>query len=177
MGGEPLARSERAVKVCETAGPPVVYLPPDDIVHEALVPAAGQSFCEWKGSASYYDVVAGGHVAERAAWAYRTPTEPFAAIRDWVAFYPALVECRLGDERVLPQPRRLLRRLGDGRGLRPVQGRAGQPRLVSGRGRRSLAAHQAPDGAHQLIDLRVRLRGALAFANQAVTGVAVEQAE
>ena len=106
FGGEQVARSERAVKVCETAGPPVVYLPPDDIDHDALVPAAGQSFCEWKGSASYYDVVAGGHVAERAAWAYRTPTAPFAPIRDWVAFYPALVDCRLGDERVLPQPGR-----------------------------------------------------------------------
>jgi uncharacterized protein (DUF427 family) len=99
-----IARSERAVKVCETAGPPVVYLPPDDVDHEALVPARGETFCEWKGSASYFDVIAAEHVAERAAWAYRSPTEPFASIRDWVAFYPAKVECRLGGERVEPQP-------------------------------------------------------------------------
>jgi uncharacterized protein (DUF427 family) len=104
FGGGEIARSERAVKVCETAGPPVVYLPPDDVDHEALAPARGETFCEWKGSASYYDVIAGEHVTERAAWAYRSPTEPFASIRDWVAFYPAKVECRLGGERVEPQP-------------------------------------------------------------------------
>jgi uncharacterized protein (DUF427 family) len=102
--GEEIASSDRAVKVCETAGPPVVYVPPEDVDADALAPAQGQTFCEWKGSASYYDVVAGGRVAERAAWAYRDPTEPFAPIRDWIAFYPALLECRLGGERVEPQP-------------------------------------------------------------------------
>ena len=104
FGGAEIARSERAVKVCETAGPPVVYLRPDDVDHEALVPAQGETFCEWKGSASYYDVIAPEQVAERAAWAYRSPTGAFSPIRDWIAFYPARVECRLGGERVGPQP-------------------------------------------------------------------------
>jgi uncharacterized protein (DUF427 family) len=84
LRGEPVARSSRGAKV--------------------LAPASGQTYCEWKGSASYYDVVAGGHMAERAAWAYHEPTDAFQPIRDWVAFYPRLVECELGGERVEPQP-------------------------------------------------------------------------
>jgi uncharacterized protein (DUF427 family) len=104
FAGETIADSRRALKVCETAGPPVVYVPPQDIEHGALVPAQGQTYCEWKGSASYYDVVAGGHLAERAAWSYHQPIAGFEPIRGYVAFYPALVECRLGEERVEPQP-------------------------------------------------------------------------
>ena len=104
LRGEPIARSSRAMKVCETAGPPVIYLPPDDVSSDTLVPASGQTFCEWKGSASYYDVAAGGHVAPRAAWAYHDPTDAFQSIRDYVSFYPARVECELGGERVAPQP-------------------------------------------------------------------------
>jgi uncharacterized protein (DUF427 family) len=104
LGGAPIADSDRGVRVLETAGAPVIYLPPEEIAPGRLEPVGGSSFCEWKGTASYYDVVAGGKRAPRAAWAYLDPTEPFAEIAGWVSFYPALIECRLGDEVVLPQP-------------------------------------------------------------------------
>lgn len=105
LNGETIARSERAVKVCETAGGPVVYLPPEDVAAGALEPSdGGGSYCEWKGSARYYDVLGGGERATRAAWAYPAPTPAFEPIAGWVSFYPALVECRLGDEVVRPQP-------------------------------------------------------------------------
>jgi uncharacterized protein (DUF427 family) len=104
LAGEPIARSDRAVRVLETAGAPTVYLPPDDVAGGALRPAGGGSFCEWKGSASYFDVLAGELVAERAAWAYRDPTDPFRGIAGWISFYPALLDCRLDGETVLPQP-------------------------------------------------------------------------
>jgi len=39
-------------------------------------------------TASYYDVVAGGKRAERAAWTYSEPARRFEVIRDAVAFYP-----------------------------------------------------------------------------------------
>lgn len=104
LGGSPVAETDRGLRVVETAGAPVVYLPPEDIVEGVLRPAAGSSFCEWKGSATYFDVAAAGRIAEHAAWAYLEPTPPFAAIAGWVSFYPALVDCRLDDEVVLPQP-------------------------------------------------------------------------
>ena len=104
LAGIEIAHSRRAVKICETAGPPVVYLPPGDVDGDAVRPVAGRSYCEWKGNASYFDAVAGSVVAARAAWSYAAPQSGYEEIRDWIAFYPGRVECRLGEERVEPQP-------------------------------------------------------------------------
>jgi uncharacterized protein (DUF427 family) len=104
LGGETIVDLPDAIRVLETAGAPTVYVPIAAVRHGSLRPAAGSSFCEWKGVASYWDVVAGGETAGRAAWSYPEPSLPFAELRDHVSFYPALVECRLDDEPVEPQP-------------------------------------------------------------------------
>ncbi len=104
LGGTEIAHSRRAVKICETAGPPVIYLPPSEVDRDAVRPVAGGSHCEWKGNASYFDATAGGRVAARAAWTYANPQRGYEAIRDWIAFYPGRVECKLGNELVTPQP-------------------------------------------------------------------------
>lgn len=104
LGGVVIAESRRPARVLETSHPPVYYVSPEDIVLEHLIRAGGSSFCEWKGNASYYDVSAGGKIAKVSAWTYRSPTEAFASIKDWVAFYPARMdECTLDGEAVRPQ--------------------------------------------------------------------------
>ncbi len=104
LGGALVADTTRALRVLETHHAPTYYLPLQDI-HATLNPAQGSSFCEWKGVARYFDVVAGSAAAPRAAWAYDTPTVPFAAIEGHVAFYAALMdEAWVGDLRVIPQP-------------------------------------------------------------------------
>jgi uncharacterized protein (DUF427 family) len=115
-GGLVLARSQRAVRVCETASPPTYYLPPDDVDTSRLVPGYGRSTCEWKGEARYWTAVlddasasAGGGAAgggariDNAAWSYPEPEEGYESLAGWYAFYPAAVECYVGDERVRPQ--------------------------------------------------------------------------
>jgi uncharacterized protein (DUF427 family) len=103
-GGRVIAESVRAVRVLETASPPTIYVPRDDVVAELLEPAAGGgTVCEWKGQARYHDVVAGGRRAERAAWGYPDPQPGFERLRDHLAFYPGRVACFLGGERVRPQ--------------------------------------------------------------------------
>ena len=52
--------SEHAWRVLETSHPPVYYIPPNDVAMEHLTQSPGQSFCEWKGRAGYYDVAIGG---------------------------------------------------------------------------------------------------------------------
>ena len=70
-----------------------------------LRPTDGSSFCEWKGAASYLDLVAGGRTAARAAWTYPDPSPGFEALRDHVALYPGLVDrCLVDGEVVEPQP-------------------------------------------------------------------------
>jgi uncharacterized protein (DUF427 family) len=106
LGGERIVDSRNAHRVLETSHPPVYYVPFDDVVPGALVASAGRTtFCEWKGVASYYDVVSRGTRAERAAWTYPDPTRGFEVIRDAIAFYPnAMDDCWVDDERVAPQP-------------------------------------------------------------------------
>jgi len=107
---EPTARHVRvvfngAVRVLETSHPPVYYLPPEDVRLACFVPASGASWCEWKGDASYYDVVVGDRRAPGAAWTYRTPTAAFTVIAGYIALYPGQMEaCYVDDERVVPQP-------------------------------------------------------------------------
>jgi uncharacterized protein (DUF427 family) len=104
LGGTTIAESGRAVRILETASPPTVYLPPEDVAEGHLRPAAGNSYCEWKGQASYFDALAGARVRPRAAWTYRDPKPGFEAIRGWIAFYPGRVDAAyLDDERVTPQ--------------------------------------------------------------------------
>ena len=100
-GAEPLA----IWKVCETFHPPTVYLPPEAMCIDLLQPAEGRSFCEWKGVARYFDVVACGERIRKAVWQYPEPTAAFAPIAGWFALYPGLMDAVwLAGERVLPQP-------------------------------------------------------------------------
>ncbi|MEZ5288115.1 MAG: DUF427 domain-containing protein [Vicinamibacterales bacterium] len=105
FGGEVVAATTRAVRVCETASPPTYYVPWSDVRAGALVRAAGSSFCEWKGQAAYWTVRTAQGESPSAAWSYPTPAPAFGVLRDYVAFYPGRVDgCWVGDERVRPQP-------------------------------------------------------------------------
>ncbi len=106
LGGETIVDTRDAHRVLETSHPPTYYVGLDDVAPGVLEPSPGRTTkCEWKGTASYYDVVAGGRRAERAAWTYHDPLPGFEAIRDAVAFYPAPMDgCWVDEERVEPQP-------------------------------------------------------------------------
>jgi uncharacterized protein (DUF427 family) len=97
-----IARSDRCKRVLETASPPTIYIPPDDIMPGALIRVAGNSFCEWKGAAVYLGL-ADAPDSPAVAWTYPEPGAAFAPIRDWVCFYPGRIECYIADERVRPQ--------------------------------------------------------------------------
>ena len=103
--GEVLVQTNVSLRVLETFHPPTVYVPPEAVRLDLLEPAAGRSFCEWKGVARYFSVVVGERRLERALWSYPQPTEGFAALAGWFALYPALMDgCWLDGERVQPQP-------------------------------------------------------------------------
>lgn len=105
LGGQLIVDTTRAHRVLETSHPPVYYVPLDDVAPGALAPSRGRTTdCEWKGIASYYDVVAGEVLVERAAWTYRDPRPGFEPIRDAIAFYPGRMDaCFVDDERVEAQ--------------------------------------------------------------------------
>ena len=106
LGGGVIAESSGTHRVLETSHPPVYYVPLEDIADGAIAPSAGRTtFCEFKGNASYVDAIGpdGTRVA-RAGWFYPDPSPGFEAIRDAVAFYPALMdECTVDGEVVEAQ--------------------------------------------------------------------------
>jgi uncharacterized protein (DUF427 family) len=105
VDGVTIADSTRAVRVLETAGAPAYYLPREDVRMDLLERTTSTSQCEWKGTASYYTVVAGSRRVADAAWSYEQPNDGYAAIGDHLAFYAAKVdEAWVGDERAWPQP-------------------------------------------------------------------------
>jgi uncharacterized protein (DUF427 family) len=99
-----VARTRRAVLVLETAHPPSVYLPWDDVARGLLHPAPGNSFCEWKGPAQYWSLVHGARRLLGVAWSYPRPLAGAEALVDCVAFYPAALDCRVDGAAVTPQP-------------------------------------------------------------------------
>jgi len=104
FAGETVADTTDGYRTLETSHPPVYYLPPSDVQRRLLVPATGRSFCEFKGMAEYWSLAVGEHYSERAAWSYASPTEAFAEIRGYLAFYASRVDaCWVGDERVEAQ--------------------------------------------------------------------------
>jgi uncharacterized protein (DUF427 family) len=106
MGGLTIADTRRALRALETSHPPTYYIPPEDVLPEILLAEPGaRSMCEWKGAARYYTVKVGRLSASHAAWSYPSPSAPFAALKDYVAFYAhAMDACYVDDELVRPQP-------------------------------------------------------------------------
>jgi uncharacterized protein (DUF427 family) len=105
LGGEIVAATNRSWRVLETSHPPTYYLPPSAFREGALRAATGSSWCEWKGVASYFDLVTDARVAPRAGWTYVDPTPGFEAIAGAIAVMAAQTDrCTVNGERVEPQP-------------------------------------------------------------------------
>jgi uncharacterized protein (DUF427 family) len=105
LGDRTIASTDRAWRVLETSHPPTYYLPPSAFVDGVLRAASGSSWCEWKGQASYYDLVTDDATAERAGWTYLTPTRGFEPLTGAVAVMAAQVDrCTVNGEEARPQP-------------------------------------------------------------------------
>ena len=105
--GQVLADTTSSWRILETSHPPVFYIPPADVAMQFLVRSARRSsFCEWKGSATYWSVsVPGSAVVADAAWSYEDPATSYQDLKGHLAFYGSRVdECTVDGERVVSQP-------------------------------------------------------------------------
>jgi len=100
--GDELARTHEAMRVLETSSPPTYYVPPETVHWDRLEPAEGCSRCEWKGEARYWRI-ARDRSRQPVAWSYPRPFPEYERLRDYLAFYPGRVECRVAAERVRAQ--------------------------------------------------------------------------
>jgi len=63
------------------------YFPAESVKRQFLADSDRHTVCAWKGTASYYDVVAAGEVNAAAAWYYPDPSDAAAHIAGRVAFW------------------------------------------------------------------------------------------
>ncbi|MYS19336.1 Uncharacterized conserved protein, DUF427 family [Streptomyces sp. DvalAA-14] len=99
-GDRLVARSDHPAVLYESGFAPRWYVPRDDVDPSALTPVEGQTFCPFKGLASYYDI---GDAA-KAAWSYRDAYREVRAVSDMVSFEPDVVTVLLDGERLAPEP-------------------------------------------------------------------------
>ena len=106
LDGEIVVDTGRSLRVLETSHPPVYYLSRQAIAPGLLRPIRGTTWCEFKGSASYFDAVSpSGRAVSRAAWHYPQPTAGYESLVDHVAFYPGRMDrCTVNGETVIAQP-------------------------------------------------------------------------
>ena len=70
--GITLADSTNTYRILETSHPPVYYIPQSDIQMDLLTPTNKQTFCEFKGKASYWTVQSKNKTEKNFAWSYPT---------------------------------------------------------------------------------------------------------
>ena len=87
-----IAKSDDVLVLQESTYRPVYYLPLDAVDADVLTPTSHQTYCPYKGDASYHSLRDGEQVAENAVWTYLAPYDAVSAIAGRVAFYPHLVE-------------------------------------------------------------------------------------
>jgi uncharacterized protein (DUF427 family) len=114
-GDRVLAETRRPVALYESGFAPRWYVPRDDIDVSALAPVQDQTFCPYKGLASYYDI--GGR--KRAAWSYLEAWPEVAEVSGWVSFEPDIVDVYLDDRKLALEPGQAVVPHGIDRGLDP----------------------------------------------------------
>jgi uncharacterized protein (DUF427 family) len=91
-GGRVVADSVRTLTLREASYSPVHYIPRADVDMAAFAPSAHESYCPYKGEASYFSIEAVGGCIVNAAWTYEHPFPALAVIQDYLAFYPDRVD-------------------------------------------------------------------------------------
>jgi uncharacterized protein (DUF427 family) len=69
-----------------------------------LEPVGRGSRCEWKGEASYFDIVVGDRRFARVAWSYEAPFGEFEPLAGHICFYAMRLTCLVDGQRAKPQP-------------------------------------------------------------------------
>lgn len=68
-----------------------VYFPRGKVDPAFLKSSDTHTFCPWKGTASYYDIVVDGQLNKDAAWYYPETKDAAKHIRGYVAFWKGVV--------------------------------------------------------------------------------------
>ena len=92
FAGQVIADTTRALTLQEAGYPPVHYIPRADVIMSLLTRSARSSHCPYKGDASYFSIVAGGHHVRQRGVELRAAVSGDGQDRGYLAFYPSRVD-------------------------------------------------------------------------------------
>ncbi|MFV2061760.1 MAG: DUF427 domain-containing protein [Gammaproteobacteria bacterium] len=84
--------SQNALLLSEQGHHAVYYFPASDIKMAYLEKISKETFCPFKGSARHWSLLFNNRTIEIAAWSYEQPFEQVKSIKDYIAFYPAVMK-------------------------------------------------------------------------------------
>lgn len=92
FGGKVIADTTDALTLREAQYPPVQYIPRKDVNMASLEPSNTDSYCPYKGDASYFSISARDVRSVDAIWTYEAPHDAVAEIKGHMGFDPDRVD-------------------------------------------------------------------------------------
>jgi uncharacterized protein (DUF427 family) len=114
-GDQVIADTQQPLALYESGFAPRWYVRREDIAESFLRPVEAQTFCPYKGLASYYDV----GDRKRAAWSYVNAWPEVARVRNFVSFEPDKIDVYLDGEQLHLERGQTVIAHGVDRGLDP----------------------------------------------------------
>jgi uncharacterized protein (DUF427 family) len=87
VGGRTIVDTTRALTLKESVYPAVIYVRREDTDMSALQPSDKQSYCPYKGDASYFSIRTDDGSLTDAVWTYENPHDAVPEIAGRLAFY------------------------------------------------------------------------------------------
>lgn len=97
--GEKIVDANNILKLFETGLPTRYYIHPDDVNMDFLFPSESETFCPYKGKASYWDIRIGDKTLHDAVWSYLEPFDEVARTKGYFSFYEDVLDSILIGER------------------------------------------------------------------------------
>ena len=107
FGGSTIGDTSGARVMYELGHAPMYYLPRGDVDMSRLEPTDRDTYCPYKGHASYWTVRVGDAVAENAVWSYLTPYSELSALQGYLGFYWGRMEAWYEDQVEVQGPREI----------------------------------------------------------------------
>ncbi|MBI37863.1 MAG: hypothetical protein CL568_09815 [Alphaproteobacteria bacterium] len=103
LDGKVLAESQRSRFLFETNLPPRFYIQKNSMKVNML-PSNKETYCPYKGKASYYSIEVGDKVYEDILWCYKNPVLESSKIKGYVCFFNEKVDIYIdGNIQIRPQ--------------------------------------------------------------------------
>jgi len=90
--GEIVADSREALEINETGISPVYYVPKHDVLMDLFERTETETYCPFKGQATYWTLPIGDAVSADAAWSYAAPYDGCQPLSGHLSFYSDRVD-------------------------------------------------------------------------------------